>query len=135
MRPAAGGAQSYLKTQVEASTPLERVAMLYRAAVQATGAARDAMARRDLPARRAAMNRAMAIVAELQNTLDVERGGQIAAELDRLYTYVLSRLLAAVTEQDPAPLDDARAILGTLADAWQQIASAPPADAVAAEAP
>ena len=135
MRPAAGGAQSYLKTQVEAGTPLERVAMLYRAAVQATGAAREAMARRDLPARRAAMNRAMAIVAELQNTLDVDRGGQIAAELDRLYTYVLSRLLAAVSEQDPAPLDDARAILGTLADAWQQIASARPTDAVAAEAP
>ena len=61
-----GGAQSYLKTQVESSTPLERVALLYAGALQAMAAASEAMAKRDLPARRTAMNRAMGILAELQ---------------------------------------------------------------------
>ena len=126
-----GAAQSYLKTQVESSTPVERVALLYTSAVAALTAALDAIAKHDLRARRTAMNRAFAIVAELQSTLDLDRGGAVAIELDRLYTYVLTRMIEGVSKQDPAPIEQARSILGTLADAWQQI-SRPPAAAPAA---
>jgi flagellar protein FliS len=136
MRPQGhGAAHSYLKTQVESSTPLERVAMLYTGAVAALTAAIEATAKRDLRARRTSMNRAMAIVAELQNTLDVARGGQIAADLDRLYTYVLTRMIEGVSKQDPAPLDEARSILGKLGEAWQQIACAPAAAPAAPPGP
>jgi flagellar protein FliS len=122
--PRTGAAHTYLKTQVESSTPIERIAMLYAAGVQAMTTAADAMRRQDIPARRTAMNRAMGVIAELQNTLDFERGGPIADELDRLYSYILTRLLDALTEQDAAPIDEARSLLRTLADAWQQLASA-----------
>ena len=68
----------------------------------------------------------MAIIAELQNTLDLERGGAIAAELDGIYTYMLSRLLDAIVQQDAQPIDEVRRMLETLRDAWQQIAAQPP---------
>jgi flagellar protein FliS len=129
------GAQSYLKTQVESSTPLEHVAMLYAAALQSMTAASEATAKGDLRARRTAMNRTMAILSTLQNTLDLERGGDIAQELDRLYAYVMSRLLEAVARKDAAPIDEARSIVATLADAWQQVARGAPTGAEPAASP
>jgi len=116
------GARSYAQTQAVSATPLQLVAMLYDGAVIAAAAAHDAMVRRDIPARRAALNKLLGIIAELQNSLDLERGGAVAAELDRLYDYVVRRLMEAVSTQTAAPIADAQRILQTLREAWQQIA-------------
>ena len=64
----------------------------------------------------------MAIVSELQNTLDMERGGALATRLDGLYTYVSGRLLDATVHQDARPIDDAVRVLTTLRGAWATIA-------------
>jgi flagellar protein FliS len=122
-------ANQYLATQVQSSRPLELVVLLYDAALRQTAAAREAMLRRDIPTRRTALSKAMAILGELQNTLDMERGGAIAAELDRLYGWMQSRLLDAVAQQDARPIDEARRVLETLRSAWHTIATAPPAEA------
>jgi flagellar protein FliS len=116
------GAQSYLQTDVQSATPLTLVVRLYDAAVGSAATAHDAMVRRDIPARRAAINRLMDIIAELQNTLDLERGGKIATDLDGLYTYLLSRLLDAISRQDARPVEEVQRILTTLRGAWQEIA-------------
>jgi flagellar secretion chaperone FliS len=132
MAPASRAATQYLQTQVQASTPLERVVLLYDAALRAIDAARDAMTRGDLKSRRPAVNKVLAIVSELQNTLDMERGGAIAADLDRLYDFVLTRVLDVITTQNAAGLDDAQRVLVPLRDAWQGIAAATMAEAGAA---
>jgi flagellar protein FliS len=118
---------AYLRTQVQSSTPLERVVMLYDAAIRALDGARESMTQHDLLARRAAISKLLAIVTELQNTLDLDRGGKIAQDLDRLYDFVLTRILDALTSQQPAGLDDARRVLVPLRDAWQAIAASPAA--------
>jgi flagellar protein FliS len=117
------GAQSYLQTDVQSATPLTLVVKLYDAAVRSAATAHDAMVRGDIPARRAAINRLMDIIAELQNTLDLERGGKIATDLDGLYTYLLSRLLDAISRQDARPVEEVQRILTTLRGAWQEIAN------------
>jgi flagellar protein FliS len=116
-------AGAYLSTQVQSSTPVERVVLLYDAALRAMAAARDAMARLDIPARRDAIGRALAIVSELQSTLNMTEGGEIAAQLDRLYAYVNARLLEATAEQDARPLEHGRMVLHTLRDAWRTLAT------------
>jgi flagellar protein FliS len=120
---ASAAADQYLRTQVRASTPLERTVLLYAAALRFTATARDAMARRDIPARRTALSKALAVVDELQATLNMTDGGVIAEELDRLYGWIRSRLLDAIAQQKPQPIDEARRILETLHDAWQTIAA------------
>ena len=117
------GAQSYLQTDVQSATPLTLVVRLYDAAVRSAATAHDAMVRGDIPARRTAINRLMDIIAELQNTLDLERGGKIATDLDGLYTYLFSRLLDAISRQDARPVEEVQRILTTLRGAWQEIAS------------
>jgi flagellar protein FliS len=125
-------AQQYVQTQVRSSTPLELVVMLYDGALRASAAACDAMERRDIPARRVALSRAMAIISELQSTLDMDRGGEIADQLDRLYTWMTSQLVEATVKQQVGPILDVRRTLQILRDGWQQISVAKPAPESAA---
>ena len=119
--------QHYMQTQVRSSSPLELVVMLYDGLLRNTGAAIDAMARRDIRARRDAISKSLAIISELQSTLNMDQGGDIATQLDRLYTWMTDALIDATVKQDPAPLHDVRRVLETLRDGWQQVASAKPA--------
>ena len=116
-------AARYRATQVQASSPLERVVLLYDGAIRFMDAAKDAIGRRDIPARRDALSRALAIVGQLKGTLDMERGGDVAASLDRLYGFVTSRLLDAARLQDARPVDECLAIFHSLREAWRTIAA------------
>jgi len=120
-------AATYQTVEVTSRSPLELVVMLYDGAIRALGQVRDAIGRRDLVAKRAAMNRALDIVQHLQSSLDMEAGGEIAANLDALYSYVIERLLEANRSADQAPVEEAARLLNTLRDAWAQIAGGPSA--------
>ena len=115
-------ANSYLQTEVQSRTAIELVVMLYDGALRFTAKARDAIERKDIPARREAITRTLAIVSELQSTLDMEKGGAIAESLDRLYVYVNGRLIDASFKQDVGPIDEAAKVLTALRDAWVEIA-------------
>lgn len=118
---AARGISSYRQMEVQSRTPLELVVILYDGALRFTAEAREAILRRDVRARAEAISRAMAIVSELQSTLDMEAGGDIAVMLDRLYGFVRDRMLDASFKQDVRPLDEAVTVLRTLREGWSQI--------------
>lgn len=122
---ASRAAQHYMQTQVRSSSPLELVVLLYDGALRSSAAAIDAMERRDIRARRDAVSRTLAIIGELQGSLDTNQGGAVAAELDRLYLWMTDALVQATVQQDAAPILEVRRVLETLRDAWSQIASAP----------
>lgn len=117
------GLHAYRKTEVQSRTPLELVVMLYDGALRFIGVATDAIARGDIRGRSEAISRTLAIISELQSTLDVERGGEMAASLDDMYRYLTQRLVQATVKNDAAPLDEAKRLLETLRDGWQQIAA------------
>ena len=97
--------------------------MLYDGALRFVGEARAAFGRNDIAARGDAISRVLAIVSELQNTLDVETGGDIARELDRLYSYINTRLLDVSVKRDAAALEEVHKLLTTLRDGWSQVAT------------
>jgi flagellar protein FliS len=127
MVQAGRAAQHYMQTQVRSSSPLELVVMLYDGVLRHTATAIDAMARKDILARRDAISKSLAIISELQSTLNMEQGGDIAVQLDRLYSWMTDSLIQATVKQDPVPIHDVRKVLDNLRDAWQQIATAKPA--------
>lgn len=121
------GAAAYRRIEAESRSPLELVVMLYDGALRFVGDARQAHGRGDIGGRGYAISRCLAIIAELQSTLNVEQGGAIAGELDRLYTYVNGRLLDVTVKRDLAALDEVHALLGTIRDGWAGIAAGKPA--------
>lgn len=121
----ARAAQAYYQTQVRSQSPVELVVMLYDGALRFLHMAADGMRRHDLVAKREGMSRATAILAELQNTLNLQEGGEVAASLDRLYNYISGRLFEANAKKDPAPIEEAIRLLKPLREAWSQIANQP----------
>ena len=101
--------------------------MLYDGAIRFMSEARNAIARNDVRARTEATRRALDIVSELQSTLNVKEGGDIARELDRLYMYMSTKLVE-VTRGDAGAADEIHKLLCTLRDGFAQ-ASTPGAPA------
>jgi flagellar protein FliS len=126
MTPASRAAQAYRRVESESRSPLELVVMLYDGALRFLGEASAAAARGDLRSRARAISRVLAIVAELQNTLDLEKGGDIANQLDDLYTYITSRLLDVALRNDVTAVEEARKLLTPIRDAWSQISTSSP---------
>jgi flagellar protein FliS len=122
----ARGAEAYRQTHVQSRSPLELIVMLYDGALRFCRETEDAITRGDLVAKREALNRAFAILSELQGTLNIEQGGQTAASLDSLYTYMISRLTEANVQLKVAPVQEVITLLTGLRDAWAAVAQAPP---------
>ena len=126
MSAAARALETYRKAQVDSASPLGLVVMLYDGALRSAAEARAAIERRDVIARTKAISRLLGIVGELRGTLDMERGGEIAATLDRLYAYVSERLVEASFKQAVEPLDEVVRVLTPLRDGWAQVSSRTP---------
>lgn len=108
--------ESYVESQVLGASPVELVEVIYRGAIDAVGSARTHLAAGDIAARAAAVTRAMNLVGELVQSLNLEQGGALAADLRDLYDYTLRRLQAGNFEQADAPLAEAERLLMTLAE-------------------
>ena len=119
----ARGAEAYYQTHVQSRSPLELVVMLYDGALRFLEQAADAMDKGDMVAKAAAMSRAFAILAELQNTLNVSEGGELARQLDSLYVYMNDRLVDANVQRSSGPIRDVMRLLAPLRDAWSQVAT------------
>ena len=83
--------------------------------------AREALAGGDATAFSEHLARAQAIVAELLGTLDHEAGGAIAADLARLYEFILFHLTEANARQSLRHVDEAIVVFGIIADAYRTI--------------
>lgn len=99
--------------------------MLYDGAIGALASAHAAASRGDLRVRAEGVSKAMAIICELQNTLNVRDGGQIATQLDSLYAYMMNRLLESTMKKDVGAIGEVQRLLTTLRDGWNQIANQP----------
>ena len=76
------------------------------------------------------INKAVAIITEFRNTLDHKIGGEIAANLDALYEYMLRELLKANAKHDPKPLHIVEGLLSDLRDTWKQAIDIARAEAI-----
>jgi flagellar protein FliS len=122
MIPTRRGADAYRNLEAQSRTPLELVVMMYDGAMRFANEAREAHAQNNRAARGRAVSRVLAIIGELQNTLNVHEGGAVAGELDRLYSYLTTRLVDVSAKNDGAALDEVCRLLTTLRDGWAGIA-------------
>ena len=124
---ALGGASAYkqiaIETSVPSADPHALIVLLFEGAEAAIHQAKGRMLDGDIPAKGTAISKAIEIVSNgLRASLDIEAGGEIAAQLDALYDYVVQRLLWANLKNDMAALDECLSLLGQIHSAWLEIA-------------
>jgi flagellar protein FliS len=121
-------------TAVEGASPHKLVSLLYQTLGSEIAAARGAIGRRDVPEKGRAIAKAVRIVEEgLLAPLDLKGGGELAANLDGLYRYLVERLTLANLGGEDAVLAECGRLVDTLREGWDAIASQvePPARAAA----
>lgn len=68
------------------------------------------------------IGKAIAIVGGLREGLDFEAGGELAANLDRLYAYMSMRLTEANLKNDAGKLEEVSELLRNIKSGWDAIA-------------
>lgn len=115
----------YREMEIKTATPEMLVVKLYEGALRFIRMARTSQEAGKVASRATAIAKTLAIVNELQHSLNLQEGGEIARNLDSLYFYVSDRLLEANARGTVQPLDDASGVLSTLNEAWVEIARRP----------
>jgi flagellar protein FliS len=121
----------YQIQQIMSASPARLVAMLFDKAIMSLNEAIRAIEQGDIEARWRANGRAMEIVTHLLATLDMEKGGQIAANLEQLYVFMLRRMPDTDLQNSPVPAREVIGLLEPLRKSWHEVASRP-AEAIAA---
>src|SRR5262245_52783790 len=101
-----------IETGIAGASPQRLIVMLYDGALRAIFDAKVAMARSEIAQKGGAISKAIAIIQEgLRPALDLNAGGEIAANLMALYDYIVTRLLYANLKNDPHSLDESAHLL------------------------
>ena len=116
------GYQAYQSSSVFTATPEQLVVMLFDGALRFSRRALLAWDNGDRGAATQAVGRVTAIVNELNVTLDMEVGGEIAENLRSLYTFMVRHCTDAVRGDDPNKLRQVMGMLVELREAFSEAA-------------
>jgi len=108
--------------------------MLYDGCIKFLKHAKAGLESKDIPKFARFLSKAQAIISELMLTLDFERGGEIARDLDRIYDFALFYLTEANLEKNPAKIQRVIELIDTIAGAYREIIENPARAAEAAAA-
>jgi flagellar protein FliS len=115
-------AARYRQLQVETASPAQLLVMLYDGAIRFLTAALEKMASGELEPRHTNLIKAQKIITELLGSLNMKEGGEVSANLQRLYTYMLQQLVEANLHDQPRPIEEVVGMLRELRESWAAIA-------------
>jgi flagellar protein FliS len=110
-------------TQINADSadPHQLIVMLFDGALERIAIAKGAIFRQDIAEKGQKIGRAIAIIDGLRASLDKDKGGEIAGNLDDLYDYMQRRLLDANINGDVEILDEVTGLIKDVREAWVAI--------------
>jgi len=123
----AQAAATYQRNAILTASPEKLVKLLYDGALKHLEKSRAGLS--DQKTARSSdvglsLSRAMGILGELRASLDHAAGGQIAADLDRLYEYSLDQLSQANLTRTPDGVTNTLQVMRTLKEGWDGIITA-----------
>ena len=113
-------AHAYRQFSVQGATPLGLVVMLYDGVIAAMQRAVTAIEAHDIQKKCEHLNRALAIILQLEGTLNMELGGEVAQTLKALYLYARGQAIKANIENSAAILRALIEKFSTVREAWYQ---------------
>ena len=120
---------SYQQTDVLTASPMQLIIMLYDDCLKSLEKALQGF-QVEGPESIEVIGRhllhAQDVITELAISLDMEKGGEIAQNLHRLYDFALSHLSTANVKQEMKPIQDVISILSELKEAWTEVAKHEP---------
>jgi flagellar secretion chaperone FliS len=110
-----------IQTSVDDASPHKLIDMLLEGARARLMRARGCIQHGDIEGRSKAISATVAILEGLQASLDHDKGGELAGNLDALYDYMQRRLFRANVDNDVGGIDEVVGLVDTLHEAWSAI--------------
>jgi flagellar secretion chaperone FliS len=113
---------------VAEASPARLVQIMFEQILEHLATAQGCMARidnnmplNDVIAKGKSLGKAIRLIDHLNNTLDMERGREIAANLRALYVYMLARLTLANVTNDSSIVAEVASLILKVKSGWDQI--------------
>jgi flagellar protein FliS len=125
MRANSRAIQSYgdvkVGSGVATANNVQLIQMLFDGLLESLSAARGHIQHNNINEKSKAIARASRIVIGLQGSLDFEKGGDLANNLNELYSYVTRRLFHVNAHNDVVVLDEIYGLMREIRDAWEGV--------------
>ena len=107
--------------KTDTKDPHELIKLLFEGLTDRIALARSALAKNDREGRAEAVTKAQKILFGLRDSLDHEKGGELANNLDSLYEYSNRRLIKAHVREDDSIFEEVMDLMVMIREAWKQI--------------
>jgi len=114
--------EEYRETSFSTQSQGQLVVMLYDGAIRFLKIAQEKLEENDHAGKGIYIGKAQDIISELNNSLDMDSGGELSKNLRALYNFLYRHLNRANMERDQQKLRDCIGILEELHEAWEQVA-------------
>jgi len=111
----------YREAAVRGASPVQLVIYLYEQAIEDVRRAIVATEKGQIEARTQAINHALKVIGHLEGTIDMERGGEVAANLFRFYAAIRKGLVEAQVRQSSRILQQQVSQLALVHEAWLEV--------------
>ncbi|RZD15985.1 MAG: flagellar export chaperone FliS [Candidatus Acididesulfobacter guangdongensis] len=97
------------------------ILMAYEGAITFIQQAKEKLAQNDYAGKSIAISNAVALINELNLNLNMEKGGETAKNLSKLYVFLSYHLTTANLKKDSHKLDESLVVLENLVNGWKII--------------
>ena len=115
--------RSYEQANYLTANPMRLVLMCYEGTISNLKLAQDSYVAKEYETKGRALQKALDIIHELNASLDMKRGGEIALNLRSLYTFMIKALTEADLKRDLAIFGKVIRMLEELETEWKEVAS------------
>ncbi len=119
-----GAYKQYNQVQIKTANRGKLIVMLYQGAIRFMKKAILHLEQKDMEGKGNALIRAQDIILELTYALDqqlLEKGDELAVNLQRLYLYSYRRLVHANMRMEKEPIEEVIKLMENLLQAWEQV--------------
>lgn len=110
-----------LRATIETASPHKLISMLLDGALGSLAKAKGSIEREDIQERTRHLNKASEIVVGLKGSLDLEKGGEVAANLNDLYDYMISGIMSANRNSDVEKVQELMNLMLEIKQGWSEM--------------
>ncbi|MCP4323281.1 MAG: flagellar export chaperone FliS [Psychromonas sp.] len=106
---------------VEQADPHTLISLVMQHILGNLAGAKGAIERNEIENRNKMLTKVIGLIGELQNSLDMEKGGELSENLYGLYGYMISQVNSANMKNDPEPLSEVTTLIAEIKSGWDGI--------------
>jgi flagellar protein FliS len=103
------------------ASPHQLISIIFKHILANVAIASGAISRNEIENKGKCLTKAIALVGELQDSLDMEKGGEISVNLFDLYDYIVRILVEANVNNNIDKLEEVKSLITDIKSSWDAI--------------